>query len=135
MNGIGDKLAGKLERAGLIQRRSVAVLGKFLDAYIDRKARKPRTRTNYTLGRTYLVKFFGEDKLLREITSGDADRWKDWMHAENYANGTIGRAVGWAKQFFGDAVRCRLVESNPFAEVKAPSQVNRTRDFSSLAKW
>ena len=49
-----------------------------------------------------------------------------WLK-ERYADGTTGRAVKRAKQFFRTAVRSKLIPSNPFDDVKPPSMVNESR--------
>jgi integrase len=126
---IGDDLAAKLAAVGLIPERASARLGDFLDAYINRRSDvKPNTLRNLKAGKTHLVEFFGADKLLRDISPGDADAWLLWLR-ERYASGTAGRAVKRAKQFFRAAVRSRLIGSNPFEDVKAPSQANDARQF------
>jgi integrase len=125
--GIGDDLAAKLAAVGLIPERASALLSDFLDAYIKRRTDiKPRTRINLEACRAQLVEFFGKDRSLKNITPGDADAWLLWLR-ERYANGTAGRTVKRAKQFFRSAVRSRLLPSNPFEDVKPPSQVNDSR--------
>ena len=125
--GIGDDLAAKLAAVGLIPERDSTVLGDFLAAYIDRRTDiKPRTRINLEACQTRLVEYFGGGRPLNSITPGDADAWLLWLR-ERYANGTAGRTVKRAKQFFRSAVRSRLIVSNPFEDVKPPSQVNESR--------
>jgi integrase len=125
--GIGDDLAAKLAAVGLIPERASALLGEFLDGYIKRRTDiKPRTRINLEACRARLVEFFGKDHALKGISPGDADAWLLWLR-ERYANGTAGRTVKRAKQFFRPAVRSRLIPSKPFEDVKPPSQVNDSR--------
>jgi integrase len=125
--GIGDDLAAKLAAVGLIPERASTLLGEFLAAYITRRTDiKPRTRINLKACQARLVEFFGKDRSLKSITPGDADAWLLWLR-ERYANGTAGRTVKRAKQFFRFAVRSRLIPSNPFEDVKPPSQVNESR--------
>jgi integrase len=125
--GIGDDLAAKLAAVGLIPERASTLLGEFLAAYITRRTDiKPRTRINLEACKARLVEFFGKDRSLKSITPGDADAWLLWLR-ERYANGTAGRTVKRAKQFFRSAVRSRLIPSNPFEDVKPPSQVNESR--------
>jgi integrase len=125
--GIGDDLAAKLAAVGLIPERANTLLGEFLAAYITRRTDiKPRTRINLEACQARLVEFFGKDRSLKSITPGDADAWLVWLR-ERYANGTAGRSVGRAKQFFRSAIRSRLIPSNPFEDVKPPSQVNESR--------
>jgi integrase len=124
---IGDDLAAKLAAVGLIAERASANLGDFLAAYITRRTDiKPRTRINLEACQARLVEFFGKDRSLKTITPGDADAWLLWLR-ERYANGTAGRTVKRAKQFFRSAVRSRLIPNNPFEDVKPPSQVNDSR--------
>lgn len=126
---IGDELADKLARVGLIPERASAVLGEFLDQYIAKRTDvKPRTKVNMQNCCMRLLSHFDRDRLLSSITPGDADAWLLWMR-ERYANGTISRTVKYAKQFFRSAVRSRLIPSNPFEDVKPPSQANSSRLF------
>lgn len=51
-----------------------------------------------------------------------------WLKGR-YANGTAGRAANRAKEFFRAAVRRKLISESPFADAKAPRQVNEARKF------
>jgi integrase len=127
LTGIGADLADKLAAVGLIEERDCSTLGDFTANYIRRRTDiKPRTRINLEQCRTRLVDFFGANRSLRSISSGDADSWLLWLK-ERYADGTTGRAIKRAKQFFRAAVRSRLIPSNPFEDVKPPSMVNESR--------
>jgi integrase len=75
-----------------------------------------------------LLEFFGPERNLRDINPGDADAWLLWLRG-NYARGTTGRTVKRARQFFRAAVRNKVINENPFADVKAPSQVNEARKY------
>lgn len=124
---LSEELAGKLAAAGLIPKREAAKLGDFLDAYIARRSDvKPNTRRNLEAAAARLVEYFGREKGLRDINAGDADGWLVWLRRK-YANGTAGRTVKRAKQFFRAALRSKAIAENPFADVKAPSQVNESR--------
>ncbi len=124
---IGDVLAAKLAAVGLIQERGTARLAEFIDRYIaSRSDAAPNTVRNLKAAQARLVEFFGADKRLRDINAGDADSWLLWLK-ERYADATTGRTVKRAKQFFRVALRRKLVAENPFAEVKAPGQVNESR--------
>jgi integrase len=132
---IGDKLHRKLAAAGLVVPREPAAprketcLGEWLDAYIaGRTDVKPNTHRNLEAAKARLVEFFGADKPLAGITAGDADAWGIWLKGR-YANGTAGRTIKRAKQFFRAALRNRIIPENPFADAKPPSQVNEARKF------
>jgi site-specific recombinase XerD len=54
-----------------------------------------------------------------------ADDWLDWMKSIGYADGTIGRIVKFAKEYFRYAERKELILANPFADLKGPPQTTR----------
>lgn len=133
---VGDELAAKLAAVGLMPKRAASTLGPFLDAYVaSRTDLKPRTTENLTICAARLTEFFGADKALRDITARDAERWFLWMKEPGqkgkreiqYADGTVGRTVKRAQQFFAAAVRDRLLTENPFARLKPPSDANEAR--------
>lgn len=131
---IGDKVHARLAAAGLVAPRESAArkqtrLGDWLEAYIaGRTDVKPSTRRNLHAGKTALVEHFGSDKLLSEISAGDADAWVIWLKGR-YAGCTAGRIIKRAKRYFRAAVRNRLISENPFGDIKPPSQVNEARKF------
>jgi integrase len=124
---IGDDLAGRLAAVGLIPERQAAVLDAFLAGYIGKRTDvKPRTQINLESTRRRLVEFFGRNRALKTITPADADAFSIWLK-ERYASTTQGRTIRRAQQYFRHAVRGRLIQTNPFQDVKAPSQVNESR--------
>lgn len=124
------KLADRLAAVGLIAKRESAFLGPFLDAYIEARSDwKPNTRRNHLDVRNALVDFFGSDRRLSDITPGDADEWKLHLKKQGAAPATIGGRVKKAKHFFRVAVRKELLRKSPFADVKAPQQVNPDREY------
>lgn len=128
-----DNMHAKLVAAGLVSPRAATVrftLGPFLDEYIgSRQDVKPNTVLVY--GRTckHLVDFFGADKVLQEITEGDADDWRLYLVSQGLAPNTVNRTCGIARQFFRAAVRRRLIASNPFTELKVSVQGNKAREY------
>ncbi len=75
-----------------------------------------------------MVQFFGNDRRIRQITAGDVDEWAADMRKQEYAPATIATFIKRARQVFGHAVRKQLLSSNPFKEMKLPSQVNKARE-------
>ncbi len=80
---------------------------------------KPGTAELYKVGKTNLVDFFVAGRELRTITPGDADEFCVWRTSKKYAAATISRRKKLAKQFFTAAHRKRLVDANPFSDIKA----------------
>ena len=79
----------KLAAVGLVSQRQRTVeteattLGEFLDTYITKRTDvKGSTATVYGHTRRCLIGYFGEQKLLRDITAGDADDWRRWLLAD-----------------------------------------------------
>src|SRR5579884_1671954 len=130
LDKIGQDLHRKLSNVGLVasrQPRSAGELEAFLSAYITQRTDvKPNTVRNLEACKARLVEHFGAHRALRDITPGDADSFLLWLR-EKYADGTAGRTVKRAKQFFRAAVRKHLIRENPFGDVKPPSQVNESR--------
>jgi len=120
-----DVLYGKLAAVGLVPARvpaqtdnQTATLGEFLDQYISgRTDIKPSTRTNLEQVRRNLLDYFGTDKLLAAIAPGDADEFRVNLLGKLGEN-TVRRNCGRARQFFRAAVRKRLIQENPFGDMK-----------------
>jgi integrase len=127
---IGDDLAGKLAAVGLIARRVPAgPLAEFLDSYIaGRTDHKPSTARSIGQTRRLLVVYFGADKPLNKITAADAENWRNELRAKGYKPATIATHIKRAKQMFRHAVDGEILDRNPFAKLKAPKQVDKSRE-------
>ena len=122
--GLSDKLAA----VGLIPKRERATLQAFLDAYIEgRTDVKHLTKLKYQTSRDNLIKHFGADRIMRQITPGDADDWRRAMVAKGLSENTVRKHTAVAKLFFGGAKRKHLIHESPFAGLKASSQSNPSR--------
>lgn len=125
----------KLAAVGLVARRAQAEqanLGAFLEAYTDlRSDVKESTKTVYGHSKRCLIKYFGADKPLTDITAGDCDAWRIWLSQDQgLAENTVKRRCAIAKQFFRSAQRRKLIPENPFADMKScTTRGNRSRDF------
>ena len=126
--GIGNDLRDKLAEQGLCERRASATLGAFIDAYIaSRTEAASNTVRNWKDTRRKLTAFLGEERDLRSITPGEADAWRQGMVDAKKATATISKAVKHAKLFLKAAVRQRLADSNPFADLKGGSEKDDSR--------
>lgn len=121
----------KLAVVGLIAPREVVALAEFLDRYIaSRTDLKSATITVMQHTRRCLVEHFGADKPVSAITESDADTWRAWLKSsQGLADNTIRRRCGIAKQFFKDAQRSGLIQSNPFEHLRAAIRANRSREY------
>jgi integrase len=120
---------------------SVIRLGRFLADYFKRRTDvKAGTKLNWSNTRRNLLAFFGSDKPLAEITTGDARDFERYLKTEARENryvsakasdglsrATVGKRIKNCKQFFADAVERELIAKNPFSSLKGQSQTNSER--------
>jgi integrase len=117
---IDKKLADRLAAVGLVEKRDASTLATFIDSYIAMRTDvKPRTRDLYEQTRRSLLEFFDANQDITKITPGDADAWQLHLKEQGLAQNTIRRRCGRAKQFLKAAVRQKLIEENPFADLKS----------------
>ena len=118
-------LAEKLVKVDLIPKpdqRSKAILGTFLTAYIKGLSDvKPATKLVWGHVQRNLVEFFGESRDVRTITAGDADDFKQSLIRQGLAATTIHKRLQFSRTFFRAMLRRKLINENPFAEVKSPA--------------
>lgn len=120
--GVGPKLRHRLAAVGLVEAPKRAVLGEFLRSYIlSRPDVKPATLEVWQQPCRNLNEFFGEDKPLRAITTGDCDQFKAWLLTQDLAAATVAKRLAFARTFLHVARKHKLIDENPFAEVKVPA--------------
>lgn len=125
-----DAMIAKLAAVGLVARRQVVSLGDFVDQWIAGRADvKPSTRLVYGRVRAKLIAFFERDKLLRDVTQGDADNLWQWMIAEKLAKNSARKYCGVAKQIFKSAQRHKLISANPFEDRETTVRANSDREY------
>ncbi len=122
---IDDELHTKLAKVKLCERRNLAILGPFLDAY--RKERgdvKPNTMKKYKTTARMLIEHFGACRSMRTIGPTDADVWRATLTG---AENTIRKHTAVAKVFFNAAKQKGLIEASPVAHLKSTIQPNASR--------
>ena len=138
------KTAGWLAKLDVKLRRRLSAIG-LTDATGDRVRLadiasrtdlKAATLTALGHTRRCLLKFFGQSKLLRAITAGDAEEWRIWLATEGnerdtnrdeLSDNTVRRRTGIARQFFNAALKKQFIDVNPFAGLTAQVRGNRAR--------
>ena len=122
LTGVGAKLRDKLAAVGLAEAPKRSALGDFLKTYIlSRPDVKPATLEVWQQPCRNLTEFFGADKPLRNLTAGDADQFKAWLLTQKLASATIAKRLAFARTFLHVARKHKLIDENPFAEVKIPA--------------
>jgi len=127
LNRLGEDstLRTKLAKVGLIDGEGPEVpasrLGYFLDHVIlSRPDVKPATLEIWRQPCRNLKEFFGEDVKLKDITPGRAEQFAQWLKTQQLAPATLAKRLSFARTFFHTARKHRLIDANPFAEVKIP---------------
>jgi integrase len=119
---LGAPLRDKLAAVGLVEASKRAALGEFLRSYIlSRPDVKPATLEVWQQPCRNLTEFFGDDKPLRNITTGDCDQFKAWLFTQDLAPATVAKRLSFARTFLHVARKHKLIDENPFAEVKIPT--------------
>src|SRR5262245_60179059 len=125
---IGAALRDKLAAVGLVEAPRRAALGEFLRSYIlSRPDVKPATLEVWQQPCRNLTEFFGDDKPLRSITTGDCDQFKAWLLTQDLAPATVAKRLSFARTFLHVARKHKLIDENPFSEVKIPTANVSTR--------
>jgi len=127
INGSPDALHDKLARVGLVeprQMRRTMGLKEFLDDFVNRRSDvKPATREVWKQPIRNLIAHFGAKKDITKITEADAMDFRQYLMNAKLASATVAKRLQFARTFFHDARRRKLIASNPFAEVSAKSVV------------
>jgi integrase len=128
VRNLDDALRQKLVASGLVGADSVLSLKTFLENYISRK-KDVSEHTLYKLNNTkrLFLSFFG-NLPLNAITAGDVEDYIEQRKSDGRSAATIAAEIKHGKQFFGYAVRKKLLAENPFEDFKVGSQVDQTRN-------
>lgn len=134
--GLCDDLQNRLAALGLIEIEQAGpdptgqTLGAFIDAWVaSRHDVKPATKQIYSRSRHFLVEFFGEERLLASITPGDADEWALFLRSKLNEN-TSRKMAAVAKLFLKRAARKKLIEVNPFSDLRCNVTHDESGDFT-----
>ncbi len=119
LKGVDDKLRERLAKAGLAEATETALLGSFLEGYIDQRRRRNDVASGtlkvWGHTRDNLTGFFGEDKVIRTITPAQVNEWAAWMREDQkLAENSVRKRSQFAKMFFNVAKRRKLVSESPF---------------------
>lgn len=127
------RMAKRFAAVGLIAMPSESLgptLKNFITEYIAaRNDIKPRSTNRLESAGVKLVECFGPDRPLNDFTVGDADSFRVWLIGQGFAENTVRRLCGRAKQFFRAAVRRKLIPENPFGDLVSAVRGNPSRFY------
>lgn len=122
LSQVGASLKEKLATAGLIEAPRRTNLGEFLKNFVlNRKDVKPATLEVWQQPCRNLTDYFGAEKPLNSITAGDAEQFKAALLTQNLALATVAKRLTFARTFLHTARKHKLIDENPFSEVKIPT--------------
>ena len=130
--GLPDQLHERIAKTGLLAPRSHCreTLGNFLNRYIEgQSGRKPNTKASYEQAQRWLVRCFGKDRQINQITPIEAAEFVRFMVDNGLAaNSSARRKVGLAKQFFKAAIKQGAYRaSNPFEGIPCNVRADKSR--------
>ena len=129
VSGLDAAMANKLAAVGLTARREDGTLGGLLKVFDRRNDVKPATKIVWGQARRNLIEFFGEDAILRNITSGQAEDFHQHLVGLGLAYWTVHKRLQFCRMFFRTAIRRGLLFTNPFAEVQHKRGSTTERQF------
>lgn len=133
LHGMPPKYYDKLVDFELVKARDSIVapqVGAFLDRYIaERSDVKPGTINKFEQVKQNLIECFTVERPIDAITPAGADDFERYLRQKGYAKATVSKRIKIVKQFFRAAVRKGLIGCNPFEDLRAGTQVNRTKDY------
>lgn len=127
---LGDKLYGRLAAAGLATERQSQRLGEWLEKYLNARdvdrgqsgekgLLKPESYRKLSQTVAKLLAFFGVDVPVRALNPDRAKDWRQWLAGQKLSVAAIRTHCGNAKTIFAEAVRKKLVEESPFADLRS----------------
>lgn len=137
VSSMPEKLRKKFENVGLLEKaeekKGVPTLASFLDDYMKRMsgARKPGTLEVWRQVVGNLKKWMPDGIHLDEITAGHAKDFHESLKAHGMATTTIHKRIGFARQFFEDAIDRELIGRNPFAKIRTSASSVKSNVFVS----
>lgn len=123
ISGIDEEFYSRIAAAGLLQAREQrdTKLDNYIGQYIEsRPDVKPATKITWGRARKHLVSYFGAEREIKSISSGEARDFYLYLQTI-LSDNTVRRTTGIAKQFFQDAVDRDLISKNVFKGKSIPT--------------
>jgi integrase len=121
---IDGKILDRLVKAGLATAKPTIDLDTFVSSYIDgRHDVKDESKTVWRQAEASLYEFFGKDRLVHTITTGEAEDFKQWLLQQGKAMYTVRKRLQGTRMFFNAMVDRGLIPRSPFDSVKGVQAV------------
>ncbi len=132
IGGLPDQLHARIAKTGLLAPRQHCreTLDSFVSRYVEgQRDRKPNTKASYEQARRWLVRCFGKDRPINQITPVEAAEFVRFMVDNGLAaNSSARRKVGLARQFFKAAIKQGVYRAgNPFEGIPCNVRADKSR--------
>lgn len=140
LSDIGEDLYEKLYGFGVVQGRAVTRGSERLCNFIERFISKGRTNSgrvaksgtakNWQYTADFLLACTGNSVSVENFTEADASGFRSWLEDREEINmeSSVRRHCQVAQMFFTAAIRARLIDRNPFANVPTACINSKDRD-------
>lgn len=141
---IGDDMRAKLVKHGLARPRevgTVVTIETLIDRFKDRpkwRDKKTSTHVSYEMGFRHILAFFGSHRGVETVTETDAEDLLGYLLEPKPAGAGLAKASAYrmtdtAAMLFRFARRARLIQANPFDDVKRGVLATDRRAFVDAA--
>ncbi len=126
---IGQPLADRLAKVGLMSPRSKRTIKQICEAYLANLVVKPASRLAVEQAVRDLLQYFGPDRDVAGITPGDAEDFKAWLlrrkslrekDGRTLSPATVGKRIQSCRAIFRYAVKHQIIHRNPFTDIRLP---------------
>jgi site-specific recombinase XerD len=140
LNQLSPTMRKRFAAADLVDGLPPTTLDELSSYCIRHFGTKPRTKLNLGHAADNLKTFFGAQRIIHTITTGDAEEYRKWSLTAAKQNGlnggpaagladtTSSKRCKVAKQFFGFAVKKHWLLENPFDVLKGLVDSNNERE-------
>ena len=121
-------LRSKLAKAGLVEESGAALtITELFTRIRENSTVAPATAKIYHRISRSLIECFESDTRIDRVGTADAERWQVWLRQSGLAKATVGKYTNCVRGAFNRAVRWKLIETSPFAQLKSGAQTNPSR--------
>ncbi|MBS7270507.1 MAG: phage integrase SAM-like domain-containing protein [Candidatus Freyarchaeota archaeon] len=118
VNSLDDTLQERLSRLNLIPSLKKPSLGQVVSSWLNRPGIKNTSKVVATTAVKDVLRYFGEDKKIPEITKQHAEGFKQYLGQRKLRDATVSKRIGYARGVFNWAIQQGVIDQNPFAFVK-----------------
>ena len=136
VDNLSEKWSKKLSSFGLIEsnisQQAPHELGPFFEFVIDEyyhPAEQAGTILNWNQAKDKAIEYFGADKLVSKINSGDIELFELHMRRQSYANSTVGGHLRKLRTLMRRAIKHELISKDkyPFEGIEISGKKDRER--------